>query len=93
VMPPVDASGEPVDLADAFDVPVLVRRASPLQARRRPHKGRIDRVYRSWPAMGNMPHTGDFLVPTTWRDVIDAAMTVGRDPFAWLAAVPGVCVS
>jgi hypothetical protein len=29
-------------------------------------------------------------VITTWREVIDAAMTVGRDAFAWLAAVPSL---
>ena len=37
-----------------------------------------------------MPPPGGYIVPTTWRDVIDAAMTVGRDAFAWLAAVPAL---
>jgi hypothetical protein len=88
VMPPADASGQPVGLADSFEVPVLVRRSSPLQPERRPHKNRIDKAWVPWPAVGDVPPPDDYLVSTTWREVIDAAMTVGRDPFAWLAAVP-----
>lgn len=75
-------------LADAFDVPVLVRHSSPLRPERRPSKSRIDKAWSPWPTEGNLPPTGDYLVPTTWREVIDAAMTYGRDPYAWLAAVP-----
>jgi hypothetical protein len=89
-MPPADASDQPVHLADAFDVPVLVRRSSPLRPERRPNKKRIDRAWSPWPTVGEVPPIGDYLVTTTWRDVIDAAMTVGRDAFAWLAAVPAL---
>jgi hypothetical protein len=32
-------------------------------------------------------------VTTTWRDVIDAAMTVGRDPAPWLSALPALARS
>ena len=88
-MPPEDASGQLVGLADAFDIPVLVRHSSPLQPERRPHKSRIDGAWSPWPTVGDVPPQGDYVLTTTWRDVIDAAMTVGRDPFAWLAAVPG----
>jgi hypothetical protein len=35
-----------------------------------------------------IPPTGDYLVTTTWRDVLNAAMTVGRDVTPWLAALP-----
>ena len=91
VMPPADAWGEPVGLADAFDVPVIVRwHSSPLTAERRPDKKRIDGAWRLWPTSGDIPPAGDYLVPTTWRGLLDAAMTVGRDPFVWLAAVPGL---
>ena len=89
-MPPADASGQAVGLADAFDVPVLVRHSSPLRPERRPHKNRLDNAWSPWPAASDIPPPGDYLVPTTWRELIDAAMTVGRDPFAWLAAVPGL---
>ena len=43
-----------------------------------------------WPSAGDIPSAGDYLVPTTWRGLLDAAMTVGRDAFVWLAAVPGL---
>jgi len=35
-----------------------------------------------------MPPDGNYLVTTTWRDVLDAAVTVGRDIAPWIAAVP-----
>lgn len=90
VMPPSDASGQPVGLADEFDVPVIVRHSSPLRTERRPSKARIDCAWSRWPAQGYVAPTGDYLLPTTWRDLMDAAMTVGRDAFAWLTAVPGL---
>jgi hypothetical protein len=40
-----------------------------------------------------VPQAGAYLVPTTWRDVLDAAMTVGRDPLPWLAATPGLAAA
>jgi hypothetical protein len=89
-MPPPEAFGEPIGLADAFDVPILVRHSSPLRAERRPHRNRIDSAWSPWPTVGEVPATGDYLVITTWREVIDAAMTVGRDAFAWLAVVPSL---
>jgi hypothetical protein len=90
MMPPANASGQPVGLADSFDVPVIVRHSRPLSIERRPGVARIDRARSSWPTPGDIPPAGDYVVSTTWRDVVDAAMTVGRDPFAWLAAVPGL---
>ena len=90
VMPPPGASEQPVGLADSFDVPVLVRCNSPLRPKRRSRRSRIDYGALPWPAVRDVPVPGWYLVPTTWRDVIDAAMTVGRDPFAWLAAVPAL---
>jgi hypothetical protein len=74
--------------ADAFDVPVFVRRSSPLQAGRRPSRERVQACSSPWPARGHVPPTGDYLVTTTWRDVLDAALTVGRDVTPWLAKVP-----
>ena len=90
VMPPSDAWGQPVGLADSFDVPVIVRHSSPLWPERRLWRSQIDYDDLPWPTVRDLPPPGWYLVPTTWRDVIDAGMTVGRDPYAWLAAVPGL---
>ena len=90
MMPPAGAVGQPVGLADAFDIPVFVRHSSPILPERRPRKNRIDGAWSPWPTVGDVPLPGDYLVPTTWREVVDAAMTVGRDPVVWLAAVPGL---
>lgn len=89
MLPPANASGQSVHLDDAFDVPVLVRHSSPLQPERRPSKNRIDKAWSRWPRVRDVPPPGDYLIPTTWREVVDAAMTYGRDPYAWLASVPG----
>jgi hypothetical protein len=92
-MPSADASGQPVGLADAFDVPVFVRRRSPLDPGNRPLKGPIDRAWRPWPATRRVPQAGAYLVTTTWREVLDAGLTVGRDPLPWLTAVPGLAAA
>ncbi|SNS21145.1 hypothetical protein [Actinomadura mexicana] len=93
MMPPANASGQPVNLADAFDVPVIVRNSSPLQPERRPSRGRIDKAWSPWPNIRDVVPPGDYLVSTTWREVVDAAMTYGRDPYAWLVAVPGLAAA
>lgn len=49
MMPPSGASGQPVGLADSFDVPVVVRRSSPLRPERRLWESQIDRSRLSWP--------------------------------------------
>lgn len=82
------ASGQPVGLADAFDVPVFVRHSSPLEPESRPRRSRVDRAWQPWPGTRRAPRTGDYLVSTTWREVLDAALTVGRDPLPWLTAMP-----
>jgi hypothetical protein len=88
VLPPPGAHGAPIAAPDAFDVPVLVRRSTPMQPERRPSARRIDATSTPWPTPGGLPPAGDYLVTTTWRDLIDAATSVGRDPTAWLTAVP-----
>ncbi|MDG4793609.1 hypothetical protein [Micromonospora sp. WMMD1082] len=91
--PPAGAADVPVQARDAFDVPVLVRWSTPLRPGRRPRRGRIDAAHRPWPAPAQIAPNGMYRVPTTWRDVIDAALSVGRDPTAWLAAVPALASS
>jgi hypothetical protein len=41
-----------------------------------------------WPLPGAIPREGSYLLPTTWRDLLDATITVGRDVAPWLATVP-----
>jgi len=89
-MPPSGASGKLIAPADSFEIPVFVRRSSPLNPGRRPRATVIDRVTSPWPAVRDVPPSGAYLVATTWRDVIDAATTVGRDPLPWLTAVPAL---
>lgn len=93
MQPPSHAGGIPLQPVDAFDVPVLVRRSSPLVPGRRPHHSRIERADQPWPTPGNVPAGGLYRVATTWRDVVDAALSVGRDPTAWLVAVPALAWS
>jgi hypothetical protein len=88
MLPPPGASGSVIGIRDAFDVPVFVRRSSPLTPGGRPPVARVEAASLPWPAGGSIPPSGDYNVPTTWREVIDAAMTVGRDVTPWLASVP-----
>lgn len=60
---------------------------------RRPHPSHFERAGQAWPVINDVPPDGLYRVSTTWRDVIDAALTVGRDPTAWLASVPDLAWS
>lgn len=74
---------------DEFDLPVIVRRATPLAPRRRPSSRRLNGVARPWLA-GPPATSGDYVTTMTWRNLLDAAMTVGRDVAPWLLRVPGL---
>ncbi|MEV4829224.1 hypothetical protein AB0K25_12990 [Micromonospora sp. NPDC049257] len=95
MLPPPGASGSPIAAKDSFDVPVFTRWSGPdLKPARRPMPSRVASVWRPWPGDGSqIPASGDYLVTTTWRDVLDAALSVGRDPTAWLTAVPALAWS
>ncbi|MET7387229.1 hypothetical protein ACFYPT_20525 [Streptomyces sp. NPDC005529] len=41
-----------------------------------------------WPTSSSIPPDGDYLVTTTWRALLDATTTVGRDITPWVASVP-----
>ena len=77
--PSTDYSGQPVGLADAFDVPVFVRHSSPLNPESRPRKSRVDHAAQPWPGTRRAPRAGNYLIPTTWREVLDAARVPGTD--------------
>lgn len=92
-MPSATAAGEPINLADDFDVPVFVRHSfASMEPDRRPSRKQIDTASAPWPG-GHIPQPGAYRVHTTWRDVLDAAMTVGRDPVPWLSKMPGLASS
>jgi hypothetical protein len=48
----------------------------------------IEAASAPWPALRDVPRASAYLVTTTWRDILDAAATVGRDPIPWFAAMP-----
>jgi hypothetical protein len=93
VFPPADAADQPINADDAIDIPVFVRHSSPLQAGPRPRPRRVDNASKPRPAIRDVPADGDYLVTTTWRDIIDAAGTVGRDPVPWFAKMPALAWS
>ena len=88
MFPPPNAVDLPVGAADAFDIPVFVRHSSPLRPVRRPMPGSVEAASAPWPPERDAPREGAYLVTTTWRDILDAAATVGRDPIPWYAAMP-----
>ncbi len=93
MFPPPDAADQPVNADDAFDVPVFVRHSSPLRAGQRPTPRVVEAASSPWPATRDVPPTGAYLVTTTWRDILDAAATVGRDPIPWFAKMPALAWS
>lgn len=88
MQPPPGATGSLIGAADAFDVPVFVRRSAPLSPSVRPRPNEVAGAFRTWPTPSDVPPSGAYRVSTTWRDVIDAAMSVGRDVTAWLTTTP-----
>lgn len=89
MQPPPGAAGAPIKAQDAFDVPVVVRWSAPLRPGRRPSPSRLDKMHAPWPTPGAVPsQDGQYRVVTTWRDVMYAAIMVGRDPTASLRDVP-----
>src|SRR5713226_2155268 len=88
VFPPPNAADQPVRVDDAFDIPEFVRHSSPLLPARRPMAGSMESASAPWPPVRDVPPAGAYLVTTTWRDILDAAETVGRDPTPWFAAMP-----
>lgn len=55
--------------------------------------GHVAAASTPWPTNAVIPGEGAYRVDTTWREVIDAAISVGREPTAWLAAVPALAWS
>lgn len=84
----VGSSGNALFPPDAFDVPVFVRRSSPLAPAPHPTIQQVADAWMTWPAALGVPPDGDYLVSTTWREILNAAISVGRDIAPWLTQVP-----
>lgn len=88
--PPKNAADFLFDVADAVDVPVVVRSAGEL---RRPPEKQWKGAEASWPAVAQLPTDGDYLASTTWRQILHAAKDVGRDLAPWLRKTPWLAVN
>lgn len=87
VHPGSGAVDDPIEHGDALDIPVFVKHSTPMVPQRRPSKVEVTTAYRPLPAIG-IPANGRYLVRTSWRAVLQAAITVGRDVSPWLVQVP-----
>lgn len=77
-------SNDPILLSrDALRIPVVVRDAP---GKRQYRKWR--KATHPWPTVDGFPGTGEYLADTTWRDILSAAITVGRDVIPWLVNRP-----
>ncbi|MDF5758793.1 hypothetical protein [Spongiactinospora sp. TRM90649] len=66
----------PLTYADSFDVPVLFRDRPAKNPRRQLRTAK----HKPWAGMGGFPATnGWYVSTTTWREIIKAAIEVGRD--------------
>lgn len=82
----------PLHAADSLRVPVRITAGIETNGRRRPHPSTVDRPHPVWP--GHWPPSdGWYDVPTTWREILDAAITVGRDPSPWLTKYPALATN
>ncbi|WJY41162.1 hypothetical protein QT196_29965 [Streptomyces sp. P9-2B-2] len=78
----------PISAPDAFDVPVFLHRSSPLTPAPRPSPAQVASAHQPWPKGAGIPVDGAYLVGTTWRALLDATTTVGRNIGPWIAATP-----
>ncbi|MBE2997245.1 hypothetical protein IDM40_00805 [Nocardiopsis sp. HNM0947] len=68
---------------DVLRIPVVVRHAP---ARRQYLRWR--KSTEAWPTPGGVPGAGEYMVDTTWREILESAVTVGRDLIPWLVHHP-----
>ncbi|MGV9915114.1 hypothetical protein [Streptomyces tendae] len=78
----------PLSAPDAFDVPVFLRRSSPLAPAPRPTPEMVALAHQPLPQGAGIPADGAYLVGTTWRALLDATIAVGRDISSWITATP-----
>ena len=81
-------SSVPLHAWDSITVPVRVLSGIPGVGRPRPHPGWENKARKPWSRGAWPPKDGWYDVSTTWREILDSAMTVGRDPTPWLKKWP-----
>jgi hypothetical protein len=91
-MVPTSARSVPLHASDSLEVPVCVTAGIPLRGRRRPHPSVVDQPHAAWPGYWPPPD-GWYDVPATWREIVDSAVTVGRDPSPWLSRYPALATN
>ncbi len=78
----------PPSAPDTFDVPAFLRRSSPLAPAPRPTPVLVASAHQPWPQGTGIPADGAYPVGTTWRELLDATIAVGRDIRSWSTATP-----
>ncbi len=90
MIPPFDATDFSFGLADALDIPVRVRSDGVLA---KWDRRKAPKAVQPWPAAGSLPADGEYLVSTTWRQLVTAATGAGRDLAPWLRKTPALAVN
>ncbi|MFE2324759.1 hypothetical protein ACFXD5_12705 [Streptomyces sp. NPDC059385] len=90
MQPPKNAADFAFRPADALDIPVVVR---DFDAMRRPAAKLWQDATAPWPGVTDVPPYGNYLVSTTWRQVLLAAKGVGRDLTPWLRRTPWLTIN
>jgi hypothetical protein len=91
MLPSSQAVDNPIRIVDEVDIPVFVHHVdggNPFTPQRRPYPSRVESAATPWPGRGVPSVSGDYLVGTTWREILLAAVMVGRDPTPWFDRLP-----
>ncbi|WAL74587.1 hypothetical protein OU787_25680 [Kitasatospora sp. YST-16] len=90
MIPPPDAADFTFTLADALDIPVRVRSDGDLT---KWHSRQAPKAVQPWSTAGTLPPDGEYLATTTWRQLVLAATSAGRDLAPWLGKTPALAVN
>ncbi|WP_225448280.1 hypothetical protein [Streptacidiphilus sp. P02-A3a] len=90
MIPPPDAADFTFALADALDIPVRVRSDGVLA---KWDRRKAPKAVQPWPTAAALPADGEYLVTTTWRQLVTAATSAGRDLAPWLRRTPAFAVN
>ncbi|MEU5089806.1 hypothetical protein [Streptomyces sp. NPDC021356] len=88
--PPPEASDFTFTLADALDIPVRVRSDGDLA---KWDRRQAPKAAQPWPVTDTLPADGEYLATTTWRQLVTAATSAGRDLAPWLRKTPAFAVN
>ncbi len=85
-------SSVPLNALDSLQIPVRVTKGIAPDGRRRPNPGVVRAAHSPWPGSWPPPD-GWYDVSCTWREILDAAISVGRDPTPWLSRFPALAAN